>query len=189
MNIARLLDSTFNDAVKALTMGTSQSALVRARERAYIKTLIRHLQREFAGEDLRVFASPQHGNAADFGTNRLLYDIAVCQIGAGTSAERKPEDFLYIADALWQIEVDFSREWRLAIQAINRLNCGAGSNRLLITSIWAQGSERLLDTLREPAAAGGGMYLALVSHPADWDDDTSPPQVWRVDDDKWSELT
>ena len=186
MDIARLIDSSFNEAVKVLTMGTSQSSLVRARERAYIKTLIAHLQHEFEGEDLRLFASPQRGNAADFGTNHLLYDIVVCRIGRGETAERKSEDYLYIAEALWQIEVDFSREWRSAIHAINRLNCGAASNRLLISSILARGNERLLNTLRAPAAArSDSLYLALVPHPADWDDDTGAPQVWRLDEDEW----
>ncbi len=189
MNIARLIDSSFDEAVKALTMGTSQSSLLRARERAYIKTLIAHLQREFDSEDLRLFASPQRGNTADFGTNRLLYDIAICRIGAGKTAERKSEDFLYIAEALWQIEVDFSREWRSAIHAINRLNCGAASNRLLISSMLARGNERLLNTLRAPGAArSGALYLALVPHPADWDDDTGAPQVWQIADEEWVEM-
>ena len=62
-----MLEKSFHDAVKALTMGTSQSALIRARERAYVKTLVGHLQREFDAEDLRVFAPSQRGNAADFG--------------------------------------------------------------------------------------------------------------------------
>ena len=190
MNIARLIDSSFDEAIKALTMGTSQSSLVRARERAYIKTLIAHLQREFDSEDLRLFASPQRGNAADFGTNHLLYDIVVCRIGTGKTAERKSEDFLYIAEALWQIEVDFSRQWRSAIHAISRLNCGAAANKLLISSIFARDNERLLHTLRAPAAAGSGtMYLALVPHPADWDDVDSAPRVWQMVEDEWLKRT
>ena len=190
MNIARLIDSSFSEAVKALTMGTSQSALVRARERAYIKTLIAQLQREFETEGLRVFASSQRGNAADFGTNHLLHDIAVCRIGAGKTAERKSEDFLYIAEAIWQIEVDFSREWRAALFAVNRLNCGAAANKLLISSILARGNERLLHTLRTPAAAcSDTMYLALVQHPADWEDDDGTPGVWQMVEGEWVKRT
>ena len=190
MNIARLIESSFNEAVKALTMGTSQSSLVRARERAYIKTLIAHLQCEFDSEDLRLFASSKRGNAADFGTNHLLYDIAVCRIGTGKTAERKAEDFLYIAEAIWQIEVDFSRDWRTAIHAINRLNCGAAANKLLISSILARGNERLLHTLGRPASARSGtMYLALVPHPADWDDVDSAPRVWQMVEGDWVKRT
>ncbi|MCY3916723.1 MAG: hypothetical protein OXG49_11985 [Chloroflexi bacterium] len=190
MDIARLIDSSFNEAVKALTMGTSPSSLARARERAFIKTLIAHWQREFAAEDIRVFAASKRGNAADFGTNHLLYDIAVCRAAAGESAERKSEDFLYIAEALWQIEVDFSREWRSALHAINRLNCGAAAEKLLIATSKAVSRQRLLDTLRAPASAcPGSLYLALVPHPADWEDAENAPQVWRMAEDAWGETT
>ncbi len=190
MDIARLIDSSFNEAVKALTMGTSPSSLVRARERAYIKALIAHLQREFAAENIRVFAPSQRGNTADFGTNQLLFDIAVCRVEAGESAERKPEDFLYIAEALWQIEVDFSREWRSALQAINRLNCGGAAGKLLIATCPSARQTRFLNTLRTPArACPGNLYLALVPHPADWDDSESGPQVWQIVEKEWVETT
>ena len=106
MDVTRLIDSSYNEAAKALVMGTSQRSLARARERSFAKALIAQLQREF-DDDHRVFAATQRGNAADFGTNQLLYDIAVCRIGAGKTAERKSEDFHFIAQALWQIEVDF----------------------------------------------------------------------------------
>ena len=187
MNISRIIESSFNEAVKVLTMGTSRSALFRAREHAYVKSLIALLQSEYHNEDQRVFASASRGNANDFGTNHLLYDIAVCRIGAGRTAERKPEDFLYIAEALWQIEVDLSREWRSAIHAVNRLNCGAAADKLLIVSSLAQGNERLLNTVRAPAAAGmGRLHIAFVPHPDDWDDDTGAPQVWRLAEDGWA---
>ena len=186
MDIVRLIESSFNEAVKALTMGTSPSSLIRARERAYVKALIAELQHEFDSDDLRVFASAQRGNAADFGTNHLLHDIVVCRVDTDASAERKPEDFLYIAEALWQIEIDFSRDWRSALYAINRLNCGAAADKLLIASTPDRNRERFLNTLQRPAAAcGGTLTLALVPHPADWDDDADSPEVWRMATDKW----
>ena len=187
MNIARLIEASFNQAVKALAMGTSRQALYRARERAYVKALIAHLQREFADEDIRVFAASQRGNAGEFGTNRLLFDIAICRIGTGASAQRKAEDHLFIAEALWQIDVDFSREWRSALYALNRLNCGAAADKLLIAASPAQGSARFLKSLQAAGAANNGtLYLALVPHPEDWDDDTGAPQVWRLAKDDWA---
>ena len=184
-----MLEKSFHDAVKALTMGTSQSALIRARERAYVKTLVGHLQREFDAEDLRVFAPSQRGNAADFGTNDLLYAIAVCRIGRGATSARKSEEFLYVAEALWQIEVAFSREWRKALFGLNRLNCGAAADKLLVISAPEGGRERLLRTFRAAAAAGGGLHLAFVPHPADWDDAAGAPEVWRLAKGDWEELT
>ena len=190
MNIARLVESSFHEAVKALTMGTSRSSLVRARERAYVKALIAHLQREFDGDDHRVFASSQRGAAADFGANRLLHDVTVCRIGAGETAARKPEDFVYIAEALWQIEVDFSRAWRPALYALNRLNCGAAADKLLIASSLDRGAERFLNSLRGPGSAcQGRLHLALVPHPADWDDATGAPQTWQLQESLWVEMS
>ena len=190
MDIARLIEFSFNEATKVLAMGTSPGALARARERAYVKSLIARLRSEFHAEDVRVFSISQRGNAADFGTEYLLYDIAVCRIGEGETAERKAEDYLYIAEALWQIEIDFSRDWRLALQAINRLNCGAAADKLLIASCHPQGQDRFLNTLRTPAAASSSMlYLALVPHPADWDNADGAPQVWQMAEDEWVEIT
>lgn len=184
------MDRSFNEAVKALTMGTSPSSLARARERAYVKTLIAHLQREFAAEDIRVFAASHRGNAADFGTNHLLYDIAVCRAELSETAERKSEDFLYIAEALWQIEVAFSREWRSALQAVNRLNSGAAANKALIANWQSASHTRFLNTLKAPArACPGNLHLALVPHPADWDEADSGPQVWKMAAGEWVELT
>ena len=186
MDIARLIDSSFNEAIKALTMGTSPGSLIRARERAYVKALIAELEREFGGDDLRIFATAQRGNAVDFGTNHLLHDITVCRIDAGATAERKPEDFLYIAEALWQIEIDFTREWRQTLYAINRLNCGAAAHKLLIASKRERGNERFLNTILAPAGASGGrFYLGLVPHPADWDDDVGAPKVWQFAAGEW----
>ena len=189
MQIERLIEASFNQAVKALVMGTSSSSLARARERAYIKTLVAHLQNAFEGDDHRVFASSLRGNVTDFGTNHLLHDIVVCRIGNGKTAERKAQDFLFVSEALWQIEVDFSRGWRPTLYAINRLNCGAAANKLLIASQLGRSRERFMNTLREPGAScGGALYLALVPHPADWDDANGAPQVWRLSVDEWVEV-
>ena len=189
MNIARLIEYSFNEAVKALTMGTSSSSLARARERAFFKSMIANLRSEFDDEDIRVFSHIQRGNAAEFGTNQMLFDIAVCRIGAGKTAARKSEEYLFIEKTLWQIEIDFSRQWRSALYALNRLNGGAAADKLLVASRLARGQEQFLTTLQAPGAAvAGTLYLALVPNPADWDDETGAPQVWRLTDGEWEEL-
>ena len=186
MHIARLIDSSFSEAAKALTMGTSPRAWARARERSFAKALIAQLQREFDSGDHRVFATSQRGGGADFGTNRLLYDIAVCRIGEGITAERRSEDFRFVAQPLWQIEIEFSREWRQALYALNRLSCGAAADKLLITARPARSQSQFLKTMRAPGAAvDGRLYLAFVAHPADWDDGADAPQVWRIADGEW----
>ena len=128
MNIVGVVNESFNEAVKALVMGTSAGSLARARERVFVKTLVTQLEEVHDDDSIRVFSPYGRGNMADFGTEQLLHDICVCRIGGGVTAERKPNDFLYIEEALWQIEVDFSREWQQALHAINRLNCGSAAN-------------------------------------------------------------
>ncbi len=190
MNVSRLIEASYNQALKALTMGTSRQSLYRARERAYVKSLIAHLQGEFGSDELRIFAASERGNAADFGANRLLYDIVVARVGKGKTTERQAVEFLYLAEALWQIEIDFSGEWRQALYAINRLNGGAAAGKLLIASVLSRGNERFSNSLRAAGAAGSGaLYLALVPHPADWDDAASAPQVFEMTAGDWVELT
>ena len=189
MDIVGLIDASFSEAVKALVMGTSARSLARARERAFVKSLINRLRNNFDDDGYRIFASLQRGNQSDFGTNQLLHDIVVCRIEEGATDARQPESFRYVAEALWQIEVDFSREWRPALYAINRLNCGGAGNKLLVASQLARSQDRLMNTLRKPGAAcAGTLYLALVPHPADWDDDAGAPQVWRFTEGEWAEV-
>ena len=188
MNIVGVVNESFNEAVKALVMGTSAGSLARARERVFVKTLVTQLEEVHDDDSIRVFSPYGRGNMADFGTEQLLHDICVCRIGGGVTAERKPNDFLYIEEALWQIEVDFSREWQQALHAINRLNCGSAANKLLIASQLDSGGEIFVNTLKAPSAVSDGMhYLALIPHPKDWDEIESGPAVWRMDDGEWVE--
>ena len=188
MNIVRVISESFNEAVKALVMGTSTGSLARARERVFVKTLVTQLESAHDDDAIRVFSPYSRGNMADFGTEQLLHDICVCRIGSGETAERKPNDFLYIEKALWQIEVDFSREWRRALHAINRLNCGSAANKLLIVSQLDSGGEIFVNTLKAPGAVSDGvLYLALIPHPKDWDEIDSAPNVWRMADGDWVE--
>ena len=190
MDIVRVIESSYNEAISALTMGTSKSALVRARERVFAKTLAARLRIEFPKDDIRIFAAWQRGNASEFGSNRLLFEIAVCRLGTSRTSARKPEEFRFIEEALWQIEIDFSREWRSALHAINRLNCGAAAGKLLVASLPMRGQEQFRNSLSAPAAASSGaLYLALVPHPADWDDNVRSPQVWQMREDEWAAMT
>lgn len=186
MDISGLMDASFNEAVKALVMGTSASSLARARERAFVRRLIDRLQSNFNDDDHRIFASSQRGNQSDFGSNQLLYDIAVCRIGEGVTDARQSESFRYVAKALWQIEVDFSREWKPALYAINRLVCGAADGKLLVACQDARDQDRFLNTLLRPSAAcAGALYLALIPHPTAWDEACDSPAVWRLVEEEW----
>jgi len=188
MNIRHLINYSFNDATKSMVMGTSPTALARARERAYIKTLITHLEDEYSGDDMRVFSAYQRGNEDDFGTEELLFDIQVCRVGITETADRKKDELHYIQGAVWQIETDFSQELLSAMQAWNRLVTGGAENKLFIGAQPSTGRDTYINTLKAPASAcHGAVYLALIPHPAEWDEGDHEITVWQFEANDWTE--
>ena len=171
-------------------MGTSPESLARARERAYVKTLATQLESAFEGEECRVFSAYGRGNRRDFGSEQLLFDIEVCRVAAASSAHRKKESFCYIAEALWQIEIELSQDWRQVVFAMNRLCCGTAVNKLIIAAQSADAHDIFLRTL-EPGAAGcgGNLFLATISHPRNWEDEEETLKVWQIADSKWQAVS
>lgn len=190
MNLRRLIDESYGSATKALVMGTSPGALARARERAFAKTLVDQLQAECAGEDIRVFSQFGRGNLRDFGTEHLLSDICVCRVSSGRTGGRQSQDFHYVAEVLTQVEIELSRDWRLEIQALNRLTSGSAADKLLVAALPNRGNSEILATLRSPfAAIPGTASLALIPHPSEWETTEEAPQIWRLDDGEWTETS
>ena len=190
MNIRNMIDESYDEACRALVMGTSPATLNRARERAFHKSLAEQMQAAFGEDDIRVFSAYGRGNRADFGREALLHGMTVCRIAQGETAERKPERFAYIAALIWQVEFDFSRQWQRALAAVNRLNEGAADNKLLVAAQLDSGRESYLNTLATPFAAGAGaQHLALIPHLSDWGRSDERPEVWYLQEGKWTELS
>jgi len=190
MNIQGILRASYHKTLKALVMGTSPESLARARERAFVKALATQFEGSFEGEEFRVFSLYGRGNRADFGGEQLLFDLEVCRVASASSAERKKESFYIVAEALWQIEIDLSQDWRQVVFAMNRLRCGAAENKLVIAA--APGSERdsFLKTLAHGGAGcGGKFYLATIPHPRDWEDDEDTLMIWQFAEGEWQAVT
>lgn len=190
MNISRVIDRSYASATKALVMGTSPQALARARERAFVKALAEQLRSEYAGDDIRVFSRFGRGNRRDFGTEQLLGDICVCRVNSGQSGGRQSQDFLFVAGALAQAEIELSRDWRREVEALNRLMSGSAVTKILVAALPDRGHAERLETLRAPfAALPGRASLALIPHPAEWETTEAAPEVWRLDDGAWIETS
>ena len=190
MNTRRVIEQSFAGAARALVMGTSPQALARARERAFVKMLADQLRSEYAGADIRVFSQFGRGNRRDFGREQLLSDICVCRVGAGQTGGRQSREFLFVAEALVQVEIELSREWRREVQALNQLVSGSAAAKLLVAALPNRDNAESLKTLQAPfAAIPGAASLALIPHPADWDTTAAPPQVWRLDAGEWIEAS
>ncbi len=190
MSLARILQDGYREALRSMVMGTSPESLARARETAFIKRLLEGFSSQYSAEEYRVFCQLARGNRADFGSESLLGDIAVCRIAESSGGERKRQNFRYVSALIWQVEIDFSREWRRAIYAINRLNCGAAENKLFISAQAQRGGDARLRTLLGPLEAGPGeAYIALIPHPRDWETSEKAPQLWHLRDGQWIETT
>ena len=189
MNIRRVIDGSYRSAAKALVMGTSPQTLARARERAFVRALVAELEAAFADDaDMRVFSEYGHSNESDFGTEKLPGDVTVGRTAESSTSGRQSQSFLYLAELLWQIEIEFSQDWRRAIYAINRLNSGSAANKMLVSAIWQRGGADCLQTLAAPFAAGAGSArLALIPHPDDWESTEDQPAVWQLSDGQWVE--
>ena len=190
MDISRVIEKSFHAARNALVMGTSAASLARARERAFVKAVTAQFADAFADEDVRVFSPFARANRDDFGTEQLLFDIEICRVALAEAGGRQADQFAFVSSALWQIEIEFSLDWRDAIVALNRLSCGGAENKLLITARRKSGQDDFLATAQPVASAcAGQVYLALITHPRDWDDGDGSVDVLRLDeDDNWIEL-
>ncbi len=186
MRIQDILRDSYHKSLKALVMGTSPGSLARARERAFVKSLATQFGTSFADEEFRVFSAYGRGNRADFGSEQLLFDIEVCRVAAASSAQRKTEPFYIVTEALWQIEIDLSQDWRQVVYAMNRLRCGAAGNKLVIAASPTAEPDSFLKTLEH---CGGGtdakFYLATIPHPRDWEDDEETLKLWQSAEGIW----
>ncbi len=188
MDIKRVLDASYHDALRALVMGTSAAALARARQRVFVKALAAHLEAPITDESTRVYHHYGADWGADFSASELPWDICICRMDASETSRRKAQSLEFVAGALWQVAINFSRETAGALQAINRLNIGGAPNKLLLLAHPEGGSDALLETLKQPFAGDGARYLALLLHPGDWDEPGDAPAAWQWQDGDWLAL-
>lgn len=186
MTIQDILRDSYQRTLKALVMGTSPESLARARERAFVKALARQFEGSFQGEEFRVFSAYGRGNRVDFGSEQLLFDIEVCRVAMASSAQRTKESFYIVIEALWQIEIDLSQDWRRVVFAMNRLCCGSAENKLVVATAPGTEQDSFRKTLEQPAAGcGEEFYLATIPHPRDWEDDEEGLKIWQFVEGEW----
>ena len=153
-----------------------------------MKRLIEVFLSSCGDEDIRAFSQLARGNQADFGSETLLGAISIARIGRGPANSGDSEPFVYVAGLVWQVEIEFSPDIQRSIFAVNRLNCGAAENKLLICAQPTRSdAESCLNALSQPFSAGSGsVYLAFVPHPAEWDASDEQTAVWQLADGAWT---
>ncbi len=187
MDIKRVLDTSYHDALRALVMGTSAAALARARERVFVKALAAQLLASCTEESARVFHAYAKEWQTIFGADGPPGDIRVCRMGKAETGERQPQTVQFVEEAVWFAAINFTRETTSALRAVNRLNMGAAYNKLLVLARSQRGDAALLDMLKQPFA-GEAHFVALLPHPAEWDGTHDAPAVWQLQDGEWLAL-
>ena len=140
-------------------------------------------RQEFSrSKQYRVFTRDHAANAA-FGLKELMFDVSVCKVGKIKSAELDGE-LEYVAEAVWQVQTEFSTDAREAVCEFNKLVMGGAANRLLVAPIVH--SPGYLRTLAVPAKGCGGaaVYVAMVAHPSRWPSNDAV-RLFRFLEGKW----
>ncbi|MCY4146660.1 MAG: hypothetical protein OXE95_08690 [Chloroflexi bacterium] len=187
MDIKRVLDSSYHDALRALVMGTSPAALARARERVFIKALAARLLASCGDENARVFHAFTDDWRTVFGAAGPAGDIRVCRISQAETDGRQPQPVQFVAEAVCFAAIDFTRETASALRAVNRLNMGAAQSKLLALARPKRGDAGLRDMLKG-AFTGEAHCLAMLPHPTEWDDAHEAPAVWQLQAGEWRAL-
>jgi hypothetical protein len=120
----------------------------------------------------------------DLGVNELLYDILICHTDLVISSD-KHKKLAFITNAIWQIESEFARDSRQAIYDFNKLVVGNAANKLFIGPI-VNDDAAFIRTLRAPARhCNGSVFVALVTHPGDWEKKDLEVRLWKLVEDNW----
>lgn len=156
------------------------------RSRAWVAALADEFRTHYRDDpDVRVLSKHDPSNHREFGLNELLYDVLVCRVGTAPAAN-SPATLTYVREALWQVESEFARDSRQAVYDLNKLVLGAAPHKLFVGPQVSDEARFLAALLPAARCCSGEVYVALVPHPAQWDDCEVVVRVWRLVEEGWT---
>ena len=165
--------------------GDSPSHIHRNRSKHFVEALAVHLRDLYSAQtNLRVLSKHFDGYRHEFGLNELLYDVLVCETSTVLSAaEATP--LLFVTRGLWAVESEFARNSREAVHDFNKLVLAATESKLFVGPQVADEAAFIAPLLAPAVRCKGAVYVALVTHPAEWR--SLPPSVHlhRLHGDTW----
>jgi hypothetical protein len=192
INIKELVHSSFAAAKeKAKEIGEKQRRLLHSkRSQVWVESLADHFREAFAMHEdnsVRVFSKYNKSNRHDFGLNELLYDVTVARVGRVKSPHN--HELLYVKEALWEVESEFSHDSRQALTDFNKLVLGSATSKLFIGSQDISDLRSFMDVLVQPASAcSGDVYAVFLPHPKLWDANQAEPEVFRFTTGNWEKI-
>ncbi len=185
LSVLRFLQSALVAALSRSIDASAPQELHARRSRAWVAALADEFRTHYRGEpDVRVLSKHDPSSHREFGLNELLYDVLVCRVGTAPAANRSVT-LTYVREVLWQVESEFARDSRQAVYDLNKLVLGAAPRKLFVGP-QVSDEARFLAALLPPArCCSGEVYVALVPHPAQWDDCEAVVRTWRLVDGEW----
>jgi len=188
MDLRALLQESLEAARTVKVAGVSKQAVHSARSRAWVEALAADLFESLRDDPMvRVFSKHNDTHRAEFGLNELLYDIVACRVGTVTSPMHH-KTLVYVEKVLWQIESEFAKNTRHALADFNKLVLGSAKSKLFIGP-QVYNNQAFIKTLLPAArACTGNVYLALIPHPAQWEQGDYRIDVWACINGQWEVL-
>ncbi|MDZ7742227.1 MAG: hypothetical protein U5Q03_10855 [Bacteroidota bacterium] len=171
MEIQQILQAAFEQAKQEPVTGKTDQERNRQRSIHWVESLAEEFRKKYPREkNYRVF-SKYHDQNKDFGLNELLYDISVCKINYIESPKGKK--LAYIEKAIWLVESEMAKDTQQLVYDFNKLLIGNSENKLFVGPLTSH-NEDILELFNKIAVnCKGDVWLALVPHPGEWENDSN----------------
>jgi hypothetical protein len=189
MDLRVLLQESLNAARAVRIVGNSKREVHAARSREWVEALAAHLSELLGGDQaIRVFSKHNYEHRAEFGLNELLYDVVACRVGTVRAPVHRETLLCYVEEVLWQIESEFAKNTRHALADFNKLVLGSARNKLFVGPQVHDNRAFIKTLLPAARACTGNVYLALIPHPAQWEQADYRIDVWACLNGQWEVL-
>jgi hypothetical protein len=189
MQLKKLILDALTEAIKPNYHVSNKKELHRKRSAKFVEQLTIQFKKYYESQlSVCVLSRESSEHRMKFDVNELLYDVLVCDTTSEARSPVRHKKLTIITNAIWQIESEFRKDGKQAILDFNKLVIGNASNKLFIGPI-VNNIQAFINTLLAPAQhCSGNIYLALVSHPDDWNKKTPEIFLWQLSDKNWSPI-
>lgn len=114
----------------------------------------------------------------------FLFDVLVARVDAVRSPVHQAS-LPFIREPLFQVESELKSDTRETLVDASKIVCGAAAQSLVVVPATPR-PNHYLDTLAAIARrVRGGMFVAFVPHPRQWNPSAHPPVLHRWAQDRW----
>jgi len=181
MELQTLIEAALGDAMAKPMPDAPTRELHAARSRAWMDALAARFEAEFPRQrNFEVFwRGRTEGRGADLGRSEMLHDLLVCEV-AETPSARQATNLWYIRRAVWQIESEFARDSREAMNDFAKLVLGSAAHKLFVGPQVADNEAFVKALLPAARCCVGEVWVALIPHPDSWSPAKPKIDLWML---------